>query len=432
MKNLEELLFKRKDFAINLERIISNSQDIKVISVNSEWGTGKTYFAERFKKFLENEKYCVLEYNAWKNDTTIDPMGSIVGSLSSQLKGKMNIEEQHLDKIVRISWDLVKNGVPLVIAALLRHYLGSGFELKNIKLEDLEKLFSEMAKEEIKSYEQKKELIEEFHKELTEIRTKIYEGKDKKIIIFVDELDRCRPDFSIEVLERIKHFFNIPGYTFVFFIYKEQMESSIGNIYGEKIGSEEYLKRFFDLELKLPSANVEEFLDLTFKSKIEELDVESQIMFDIFMKILNKYYKDISLRQCIKIVNKYIILLQTIEKDIEIPYLYSLPAFFCAHELPKKELFKDKKWFDSYNVEVDEIISGIDDRGLPQYDNILSNILSRYLEYNEMNMETSREKKNTRIKEKMFYYKLSSKKNRIDNLIKKWCRNKMEFSELIE
>ena len=75
--------------------------------------------------------------------------------------------------------------------------------------------------------------------------------KEKKLVIFVDELDRCKPTFAISVLERVKHLFNIENIVWVFSINKAQLIMNIRHFYGE-IDAGQYLQRFFDFELQLP------------------------------------------------------------------------------------------------------------------------------------------------------------------------------------
>jgi len=72
------------------------------------------------------------------------------------------------------------------------------------------------------------------------------------IIVFVDELDRCRPSFAVELLERLKHFFDVPRVAFVIAVDRPQLESSIRSTYGPDIDAENYLRRFFNLRVQLP------------------------------------------------------------------------------------------------------------------------------------------------------------------------------------
>jgi hypothetical protein len=85
------------------------------------------------------------------------------------------------------------------------------------------------------------------------------------LVFFVDELDRCRPTFSIELLERIKHLFDIPNILFVLSLDKPQLEASIMAVYGQGINSTEYLRRFIDLEYLIPTIKTKQFVESLFK-----------------------------------------------------------------------------------------------------------------------------------------------------------------------
>ena len=78
------------------------------------------------------------------------------------------------------------------------------------------------------------------------------------LIFIIDELDRCRPTFAIELLERVKHIFDIPNMIFVFGINRSELCSSLQSIYGE-IDAGVYLRRFFDMEFSLPEIDSEPF-----------------------------------------------------------------------------------------------------------------------------------------------------------------------------
>ena len=82
------------------------------------------------------------------------------------------------------------------------------------------------------------------------------------MIFFIDELDRCRPNFAIELLEVIKHLFYIDNFIFIISIDKDQLSYSIANIYGHNMDTEGYLRRFFDLDYTLPRISSKEYIDL--------------------------------------------------------------------------------------------------------------------------------------------------------------------------
>ena len=78
-------------------------------------------------------------------------------------------------------------------------------------------------------------------------------------MFIIDELDRCRPTFAIELLERVKHIFDVPNIVFVFGINRAELVKSLESIYGE-IDAGTYLRRFFDMEFVLPEPTAREVL----------------------------------------------------------------------------------------------------------------------------------------------------------------------------
>jgi len=79
------------------------------------------------------------------------------------------------------------------------------------------------------------------------------------VIVFVDELDRCRPPYAIALLERIKHLFGVPGVVFVLGVDRDQLGHSIRALYGAGMDVDGYLRRFIDLAYHLPPASCEKF-----------------------------------------------------------------------------------------------------------------------------------------------------------------------------
>lgn len=78
-------------------------------------------------------------------------------------------------------------------------------------------------------------------------------NESKPLVFIIDELDRCRPNYAVEVLEQMKHFFAVPGIVFVLSIDKNHLASSVKGYYGsENINTDEYLRRFIDLEYSIP------------------------------------------------------------------------------------------------------------------------------------------------------------------------------------
>ena len=116
-------------------------------------------------------------------------------------------------------------------------------------------LTEQMTKDRVAQYETEKNAISEFKDRLSKAIEVISSGgpsKDKPLVFFIDELDRCRPNYAIELLERIKHVFDVNGIVFVLALDKRQIGHSIRAVYGSGLDVDGYLRRFIDLEYTLP------------------------------------------------------------------------------------------------------------------------------------------------------------------------------------
>lgn len=96
------------------------------------------------------------------------------------------------------------------------------------------------------------------------------EGLTKPLFVVIDELDRCRPDYAIKVLEEVKHLFDIPGVVFIIAMHGDQLENSIAAVYGAKFESKAYLHRFFTRRYALRRLTMRELISS--RISLDELD----------------------------------------------------------------------------------------------------------------------------------------------------------------
>lgn len=71
-------------------------------------------------------------------------------------------------------------------------------------------------------------------------------------MLFIDELDRCKPDFAIHMLEVIKHVFDVEGVQFVLVCNTQQLKASICHCYGGSVDAQRYLDKFLKFTFALP------------------------------------------------------------------------------------------------------------------------------------------------------------------------------------
>ena len=242
----------RKTNAEVLTQIVQNYADGFILSINGEWGTGKTTFMKMWAAYLKLQHINTLYFNAWENDFISDPMVALLGELRQLTTTRT---KETLASILDIGSRIAVNAIPALAKGIVKHYCGE--DLADA-VKDALNAGSEIFKTEILEYETKKDKLKTFKEKLS---TYIQEtNPDHPLVFIVDELDRCRPDYAVEVLERIKHFFSIKGIVFVLSIDKEQLCNSIRGRYGsDRINAEDYLRRFIDVEYLLPKPDIKSY-----------------------------------------------------------------------------------------------------------------------------------------------------------------------------
>lgn len=242
----------REKYANVLTSLVNNYSDGFVLAINNEWGTGKSTFIKMWKQKMDNEGFETLLFNAWENDFDKNPLIAILSELKNLIG---DIENNTFKSLLKIGSKLSLNIAPILLKSLIQKHIDiTKFdELTNKITEGFTNVFNA----EIDEYFEKKNGLHEFKVELAKyIKNKT---SNKPIVFIIDELDRCKPSYAVEVLEIVKHFFDIPGIVFVLSIDKNQLGNAIKGFYGsEDIDSNEYLKRFIDLEYKLPQPSIKD------------------------------------------------------------------------------------------------------------------------------------------------------------------------------
>lgn len=281
--SFDDDIYNRKIIAEQLTKIIDSQDEPLVISIDSDWGTGKTTFIKMWDNMLQsksyNKNFCTFYFNAWENDYVSDPLLALFSEVESQIEKNKSKLSQKVDNFKDIIAPLGKHATVAGIKLLTGNILDFSYINLNKSTEsaliDLSQKVGETA---IKQISESKTIRKKFKDEMH----KLQQNSDKKIIFFIDELDRCRPTFAIELLEVIKHLFNIEKFIFVIAIDKEQLSHSIATIYGQGMDSIGYLRRFFDLDYRLPTINVKNY----FNNKISNILSEFKNIgfFELFLR----------------------------------------------------------------------------------------------------------------------------------------------------
>ena len=255
-------VLERKAVAEYLTPVIGSIRQPFVVSLHSPYGTGKTFFLSAWKQHLENEGYVVAMFNAWETDFSQDALSAFLSALKQQFGGSEEnpANKKILDLAKSAAGFVGKRGIPLLIKALVKRSIGEEgeAELKSVldlSEDDLAQFAGALASEALSDQQAAEQSMVDFKTGLAELvqdAVSVKEGDRKKLIIMVDELDRCRPTYAIQVLEYIKHFFSVEDIVFVVAIDDAQLMSAVESVYGGSFNSEGYLRKFFDWRFDLP------------------------------------------------------------------------------------------------------------------------------------------------------------------------------------
>lgn len=366
----------RKKIAENLTLLVQSTNQPFVISIQAPWGWGKTTFINMWKAHLESLGHICLYFNAWENDFVEDPLIAFIGEINKALterKGKGKFDTQ-IKKLQTIGGKIIRKAIPLTIQIATQGILNQdtvkqASTLLSSSGDELAGFASELAEERIKQYENDKKGLQEFKKELTEFAKSLSADDNRKspVIFFVDELDRCRPDFSISLLERIKHVFSVDGIVFVLGIDRNQIEQSVKTLYGKEMDEDGYLRRFIDLNINLPEPTTENYCQSLFekfqfgevfekrKNGIDEYDT----LFRVFTNLSKDYRFSLRvIEQCLTEIN--LVLRTTPSNHKLFPHLVALLVALKTHKpktyslLQRSELthVEIKKILDEIKVEL--------------------------------------------------------------------------------
>lgn len=296
-------------------------KESNIISLNGEWGEGKTFFVKQsielikslsmidykvspeIKEFINKFKvdemkeiqtegeFFPIYFNAWEYDSNEDPLLTLIYSIIDQNPNSSEVEkksESIKEKILRI---ISSFKIGFSYQDSISGSIGIELQYNGKKEERLTK--------DIYSVEKVKQTFNELLEE-------IMIEKTNKLVIFVDELDRCNPTFAVKLLERVKHFCVDDRFIFVFSTNLRELQYTIKKFYGEGMDGYSYLEKFFDLQFSLRRANIENYIN----SK-NVVNVNSGYFLDTCVKEMC-LISDFSLRKC----NRYIKLMSLVYENI--------------------------------------------------------------------------------------------------------------------
>lgn len=313
-------LYKRKEYADQLCSLLRDQEHSVVLTLDGAWGSGKSFFLKRWCADLTNAGQIGVYFNAWQDDFLADPLVSIIGQLNKALEVKAKENAAKWRDIVAAGKTVFAKAGLAVVAQCLKHYTGVDFS--EIKVEDVESRNERIQKIYTNLIESRESLLSGIEK----LSSSIYSKTGSCLVFVVDELDRCRPTYAIETIERIKHLFDVPHVAFVIGVDKQQLMESVKAVYGN-IDARQYLLRFFDLEFHLPAPDRTAFLkSLWERYQIEEYFEKKNIDIALRSKLRNARrciaylakMHSFTLRELETLFKSFVLVLRSIRKSSEL------------------------------------------------------------------------------------------------------------------
>ena len=248
-------LLNRKESVEILTELIANFEGPCVLALDAEWGNGKTTFLRMWSRHLRNLEFPVVEFNAWETDFAEQPFLALSGELTRGLK---EYADESLEKKIERTKELTKELLVQAVPIGLRLASAS---LGVASLTNVGDIFESLVTEKLDAYSEAQNSIRKFRRTLHETAEDLWKKKEHPLVVMIDELDRCRPSYAVELLEVAKHLFSVDRIVYVLAVNRSELVHSIKALYGSEFGAQGYLGRFFDVDIRLPEPEREAFLE---------------------------------------------------------------------------------------------------------------------------------------------------------------------------
>jgi KAP family P-loop domain/prokaryotic YEATS domain len=266
---IEEDKLNFESYAITICNTILKSKTPLTVGIHGEWGSGKSSLMKLVQvKIDEDEINKTIWFNAWKFDKTLDLRVALINRVLRKIESDIKNDKNLLAKVKLLSkrinwWGLGKKattvgslalgsmltGLPLFAA--LSKPVKAGIDAKDI-------IPDKIIKEEDNANDI--ELIGEFEEKFQEIVSE-YIKNNGRLVIFIDDLDRCIPEKAIEILESIKLFLNVENTVFVIGTDKKVIELGISQRYGQesfRTWGRDYIDKIIQVPFRIPPISIQD------------------------------------------------------------------------------------------------------------------------------------------------------------------------------
>jgi hypothetical protein len=245
-------ILKRKTFGEALTRLVQAIPDGGAVALDSPWGEGKTTFVKMWRGYLHQQNIKSIYFDAFEHDYSDDPFICLSAELLTFFES-VGAEEQTLkDKMASVGKGVLKAGLSLGLKVLTLNAV-DGTALENVGADiaqELSTITDKQILDRIQTQKNLKQNIQDFRDRLVQV---VQDHAGGTLVFVIDELDRCRPDFAVAMIEQVKHLFAARGVVFVLVLNSKQMQEYVRGVYGVSIeDAERYLQKFINIWASLP------------------------------------------------------------------------------------------------------------------------------------------------------------------------------------
>ena len=248
----------RKPIGQKLTDLVDRIQQPLVIALDGGWGSGKSHFLKLWTgahKLELGGKANVIYFDAFEHDFLDDPLISLVSRLTSE-KAEATWGGTAIGAVKKAAFPLAKLALRVGLAVATAGVTEAvGAALGDVAIAKVSDVSDGAIDQFWKAEADRIAAMQGFREALTNLTQPTKEGDAaQKLVFVVDELDRCRPDYALSLLEIIKHFFAVPNVHFVLGANLAALENSVRARYGDRIEAAKYLQKFVSLTMHLPKA----------------------------------------------------------------------------------------------------------------------------------------------------------------------------------
>ena len=245
-------LLSRQEPAEVLTHLVGALEGPCVLAVDAAWGAGKTTFLKIWSQHLRNNGFPVVEFNAWETDHAGDPFVALSSELTKGLRECEGTDKGLTEKITNAATEVLRRVNPGLVQSAIA----------GIPIPIVAPALAFLAKKRLSGYQAAQKSVKAFRGVLQDMADTLSKSSENRpLIVVIDELDRCRPSYAVELLETAKHLFAVNNLVFVLAVNRAELAHAIKALYGSGFDAEGYLRRFFDVDFRLPAPDRGAFIN---------------------------------------------------------------------------------------------------------------------------------------------------------------------------